>query len=74
MPIGLAGMPVAPGDIVVGDCDGVLAIPLSEAPDILAKAQAQNAKEEEMMRQIEEGTIDRSWVDETLAARGCVLE
>lgn len=74
VPISLAGMPVAPGDIVVGDCDGVLAIPLSEAPGLLAKAQAQNAKEEEMMRQIEEGTIDRSWVDETLAARGCVLE
>ena len=74
VPISLAGMPIAPGDIVVGDCDGVLAIPLGHAPDILARARAHHAKEEALIRQIDDGTVDRSWVDETLRARGCVLE
>ena len=67
-------MPVAPGDIVVGDGDGVLAIPVDQAPDILAKAEAHNAQEEKLLRQIEDGTVDRSWVDEALKMRGCVLE
>ena len=74
VPISLAGMPVAPGDIVVGDGDGVLAIPVDQAPDILAKAEAHNAQEEKLLRQIEDGTVDRSWVDEALKTRGCVLE
>lgn len=74
VPISLAGMPVAPGDIVVGDGDGVLAVPLDQAPDILAKAEAHNAQEEKLLRQIEDGTVDRAWVDEALKTRGCVLE
>lgn len=70
-PVTLHGMVVSPGDVVVGDADGVLAIPLAEADAVLKAARAHNDKETEMMRQIEDGSLDRSWVDELLKARGC---
>jgi len=38
-PIALGGVCVAPGDLVRGDADGVVAIPAGRAPDLLADAQ-----------------------------------
>lgn len=73
VPVSVGGMVVNPGDIVVGDGDGVLAIPLAAAGEVLEKARAHNEREEVMMRQIADGTIDRSWIDETLKAKGCAF-
>jgi 4-hydroxy-4-methyl-2-oxoglutarate aldolase len=33
----LGGVPISPGDILVGDRDGVVVVPLGEAPAVLAK-------------------------------------
>lgn len=74
VPVTIGGMTINPGDIVVGDCDGVLSIPLDGAEGILSKAQEQQAREDEMMRQIAEGSLDRGWIDETLKAKGCRIE
>jgi len=68
--VSVGGMVVAPGDIMVGDQDGVLAVPQAEAQDILALAQAQQAQEAAILRSIADGTIDRSWVDRVLAGKG----
>ena len=70
VPVSVGGMVVSPGDIVVGDEDGLLAIPQEGARDILALALAQQEREGAIMRSIADGTIDRSWVDATLAAKG----
>ncbi|WP_439571981.1 RraA family protein [Phreatobacter sp.] len=67
------GMVVHPGDLVVGDGDGVIALRPAEAPAILAAALATVAKEEAMLAAIAAGTLDRAWVDETLKARGCAV-
>lgn len=69
--ISLAGMVIEPGDVVIGDADGVLAVPLAGAEDILRKTQAKQAAETAQMAAIEAGTNDRSWVDETLRRLGC---
>lgn len=69
--VSVGGMVVAPGDIVVGDEDGVLAVPHAQAEEILALATAQQKREADIMRMIDEGTIDRSWVDKSLIAKGC---
>ncbi len=42
------GRVVAPGDIIVGDADGVVVIPQARAETILKKAQAKKAKETEL--------------------------
>jgi regulator of RNase E activity RraA len=70
----IAGMIVNPGDIIVGDADGIVAIPQSEAERILALTQAQKAKEDATLAAIAAGKpIDRSWVDKMLRDKGCSL-
>ena len=51
-----------PGDIIVGDQDGLLAFHPSEAPQVIAKAQAQALKEAETMLAMKEGRWDRSFI------------
>ena len=42
------GVTVRSGDVVVGDCDGVVVIPQEEAEEILDKALAKKKREDEM--------------------------
>jgi RraA family protein len=70
-PIAVGGMVVHPGDIIVGDADGVVAVPLAHAEEILALARQQLAKETATLKAIADGKVDRRWVDELLRQRGC---
>jgi RraA family protein len=69
----VGGQTIVPGDIVVGDADGVLAVPIDEAPRVAELARAQMDREAAMLRAIADGSIDRTWVDEMLRARGLSL-
>lgn len=73
VPIAIDGMVVHPGDIIIGDSDGVLCVPIDEAETILKATQAKSAAEIKQMAAIEAGTNDRSWVDRALKERGCAL-
>ena len=70
VPITVGGMPVNPGDIIVGDADGLVAVPQEQAEEILASAKSILTKEEGSMKQIRAGTVDRSWVDKALKEKG----
>ncbi|CAN1516863.1 MenG Demethylmenaquinone methyltransferase [Rhabdaerophilaceae bacterium] len=63
VPVTVGGMVVCPGDIIVGDEDGLCAFSPSMAEDVIEKALAQHAKEEATMEAIREGRWDRSFVD-----------
>ena len=54
-PVSCAGVVVRPGDIIVGDADGVMVVPLEYAAEILVKAQAAVAKEQAMRERILKG-------------------
>ncbi|MCW8088085.1 RraA family protein [Sabulicella glaciei] len=71
VPIALDGMVIEPGDLILGDDDGLLCVPLGEAEAIHAAAAAKQAAEEKQMANIEAGTHDASWVDATLRRLGC---
>lgn len=71
VPIALDGMIVAPGDIIIGDLDGVVCVPRSEAERVLELARAQEEKEREIQHAIKNKAWDRGWVDDTLKAKGC---
>ena len=73
VPVAIDGMVIHPGDIMIGDSDGVLCVPIDEAEEILAKTQAKSDAEIRQMAAIEAGTNDRSWVDRALRDRGCAF-
>ena len=54
-PISCAGCPVKPGDIVIGDDDGVAVVPLEWADDMLAASREKLAQEKDTLKQIAEG-------------------
>lgn len=51
----VAGAPVCSGDIVLGNDDGVVVVPLGLAPSVLKAAQAHLVKEEGWIRDIHRG-------------------
>lgn len=63
VPVTVGGMVVRPGDIVVGDRDGLCAFSPAIAETVIEKALAQHAKEEATMQAIRDGKWDRSFVD-----------
>jgi len=63
VPVSIGGMVVQPGDIIVGDQDGLLAFPASEAATLIDKALAQQKKEDQQMEEIRQGRWDRSFLD-----------
>ncbi|TJY42276.1 RraA family protein [Cohnella pontilimi] len=73
VPVVVGGMVVHPGDIIVGDHDGLVAVPLDHAEQIVGLAEEQLKREQAILASIEDGTVDRSWVDAALRQKGCVL-
>lgn len=71
--VAVDGMVVQPGDLVLGDGDGVLAVPQESAAEVLERAQAKQQAEAAQMQRTLDGSVDRSWIDRDLERRGCVL-
>jgi len=63
VPVSVGGMVVHPGDIVVGDQDGLLAIPQEDAEGLIEKARGVLEAEERTMQAMREGRWDRSFID-----------
>lgn len=55
VPVCIGGSIIAPGDIVVGDEDGIVAFPQAAAPALLEAVKAQISREEETLVAIREG-------------------
>ncbi|HZS83937.1 MAG TPA: RraA family protein [Stellaceae bacterium] len=70
VPVAVGGLIVNPGDIVVGDEDGVVALTPAAAPEILAAARRQAEREAKALQDIRAGRYDRSWVDAALRGKG----
>jgi RraA family protein len=71
VPIAIDGMVIHPGDLVLGDDDGLVAVPIDEAAAVFDKASAKHAAETVQMDKIKRGENPRAWVDETLKRLGC---
>lgn len=56
VPVSIGDFVIEPGDIVVGDEDGVVAFPQAIAAELLKGVRAQEAKEAEIMKSIADGT------------------
>jgi RraA family protein len=71
VPVSCGGVAVKPGDIVVGDADGIVVVDPADAEDILAKSRATVDKETGIMAAIAKNAWDISWTERTLRDKGC---
>jgi regulator of RNase E activity RraA len=62
----IGGMVVNPGDVIVGDGDGIIAVPSALAVQVGALAHAKVAHEKETIKSILDGTYSSAWVDAAL--------
>ena len=70
--ISIDGMNIEPGDLMLGDADGVLCVPRADVEVVYAASAKKHAAENEQIKAILAGTSDRSWVDASLTRLGCV--
>lgn len=54
-PVGCGGVPVYPGDVLVGDGDGVIVVPLEIADEIAEEASLMEDFENYVLKKVEEG-------------------
>lgn len=71
VPVAIDGMVIEPGDLVLGDADGLLCVPFAQVEKVHADSVAKQAAEEKQAAAIAAGTHDASWVDATLRRLGC---
>ena len=71
VPVSCGGQVVYPGDIIMGDSDGVIVIPAGDAKALLEQATAFTVADSAKSRAAREGKSDRSWIDKSLQAKGC---
>jgi len=69
-PVSLAGTTVNPGDLIVGDADGVVVVPRETAAEIVRAAQAKVDSEDQRMKAIGRGELAQAWVADSLRALG----
>lgn len=70
IPVSVGGVAVNPGDLVVGDVDGVVVIPRGEVEAALAAAQKKVEAEAQRIKEIEEGILVSPWLDDALRQAG----
>jgi 4-hydroxy-4-methyl-2-oxoglutarate aldolase len=72
VPISCGGTVVNPGDIVIGDGDGVAVVPHVHAEEVLGLVKQLMDRERRRVAEIHAGTLFRPDVDELLRAKGAI--
>jgi len=70
VPISCAGLAVLPGDLVVGDADGVIAVPKGQAAEVLVRTREHLEKEARIRESNRSGSADPERFDAVLRAKG----
>ncbi|MCK3780225.1 hypothetical protein MZK49_26395 [Ensifer sesbaniae] len=72
-PIAIGGMVIMPGDLVLGDADGVVVVPIDDVAEVYERTVAKHAAENKQMENIKAGTHKPTWFNDALAKAGCEL-
>lgn len=71
-PIACGGVVVMPGDIVVGDKDGVVVIPKNDANEVFAAADKKLVNEKKRHQEIANGVYVKPETDENMIKYGFI--
>lgn len=71
-PITCAGVLVRPGDIVLGDEDGVVVIPAHRVEDVAQQVATRVLRESDRLDAIRRGHFSPAWLDQAMADAGVV--
>ncbi|HEY9572704.1 MAG TPA: RraA family protein [Pusillimonas sp.] len=69
-PIACAGLVVQPGDLVMGDADGVICVPAAQVEALLPRVRAHLEREQAIRLSNEQGTSDPERFNAVLRAKG----
>ena len=69
-PVSVGGVTVEPGDLIVGDDDGVVVVSKHEAPTVLEAARRKIDTEARRMHDIEAGRLLYGWLEGALKTAG----
>jgi RraA family protein len=69
-PVTIGGQVVQPGDLVVGDEDGVVSFPQADAQRLLAAIRNTENNENAIKAEIANGRIEQQWLSKVLSAHG----
>ena len=73
--IAIDGMVIEPGDLIIGDGDGILCIAYDEVDEVYQAASAKKKAEDKILADLKAGgSMDRVWVDATLSQLGCKIQ
>lgn len=67
VPVAIDGVVVCPGDIVIGDEDGVVFVPQARAGAVAAQARKKMQDEQAVLAGIARGEYDDRWIDAALS-------
>ncbi len=70
VPVSIGGQVVLPGDVIVGDEDGLVTFPASEADALIAAAERSRRNEQAIRDEIATGAVRQSWMEKMFAAHG----
>ncbi len=70
VPISIGGMVVNPGDVILGDCDGIIALPPELVLDGARLGKEKEVVERKTIQSILDGKYDDAWIDATLKQKG----
>ncbi len=70
VPVSIGGQVIQPGDVIVGDEDGIVSFGPEQADALIAAARAHAEKEDKIMNEIASGATEQSWLHPLLVAKG----
>lgn len=75
LPVSFGGQVICPGDILVGDGDGIAVIKPEEAAELIEKTRNTSQTEAQALADITAGKgLDRVWIDKILSEKNCVIQ
>ncbi|SFO07842.1 RraA famliy [Candidatus Pantoea varia] len=73
-PVSVAGAAIQPGDLVIGDIDGVVVLPREEVPSLIEMAQKKLDFEIGRIAAIRDGDLRAPWLEKALHTAGMLAD